>query len=233
MFIGQYETHPLADTLPLAAENRLESMADSIATNGLRLDIVLHEGKILDGRTRLAACIHAKVEPRFRVFGSLASDGDDPIQFVWDMNGERRDLSDAQRALAVRALEKLRRKLSKALGQRNQRKLPIDRDVEQLLASVRETGTDELQQAVAAGDVDASTAAELAQLPADEQRRYLQPKEQPPERAIQGADTFTSVARKLQPDEIGALRAVVRLLAPREGELGLGGRVIKELVPWL
>ena len=46
-------------------EVRLQEIADDISKNGLLDPIVLHEGKILDGRCRYCACKTAGIEPRF------------------------------------------------------------------------------------------------------------------------------------------------------------------------
>jgi hypothetical protein len=55
--------------------------------------IVLFEGKILDGRNRYNACKQAGVSPQYREF-----EGGNPWQYVWDHNGQRRNLSGEQRA---------------------------------------------------------------------------------------------------------------------------------------
>jgi ParB-like chromosome segregation protein Spo0J len=52
-------------------------------------------GSALDGRSRVAACALAGVEPRWEVY-----DGD-PVAFVVEANAEDRNLSTGQRAMAV------------------------------------------------------------------------------------------------------------------------------------
>jgi hypothetical protein len=53
------------------------------------------EGVGLDGRSRVAACAMAGVEPRWEVYHG------DPVAFVVDANAEDRNLSTGQRAMAV------------------------------------------------------------------------------------------------------------------------------------
>jgi len=66
-----------------------------IRLHGLRNDIVLYEGKVLDGRNRLAACKIAKVEPRFVEWSGTGS----PTEWVISENLVRRHLSASQRAV--------------------------------------------------------------------------------------------------------------------------------------
>lgn len=76
----------------------MRSLSQNIKAHGLRRPIVLFEGQVLDGRNRLAACEWAGVEPRFEDYT-----GDDPWQYAWDLNAERRHLDPMQRAaLAVK-----------------------------------------------------------------------------------------------------------------------------------
>lgn len=91
------EAHPLADELPLIEGQEFDELVKSIKEEGLIDDIVLCDGKILDGRNRYRACLKAGVEPRFSMFES-----DDPAEqarYVMVKNLTRRHLKDAQRAV--------------------------------------------------------------------------------------------------------------------------------------
>lgn len=93
-FTGQ--VHPAAAIYPMLNDDALAALADSIRVNGLREPILLDsEGRLLDGRNRLAACGIAGVEPTFAVY-----EGDDPHELVIDRNVERRQLSSGQQAMA-------------------------------------------------------------------------------------------------------------------------------------
>jgi len=85
--------HPAADAFPMMDDKRFAELVDDIIANGLRLPVVLCEGKILDGRNREKACRKIGVEPKY-----IQYDGD-PWAYVWSLNGTRRDLVDEQRYL--------------------------------------------------------------------------------------------------------------------------------------
>ena len=91
------EAHPLADELPLIEGQEFDELVKSIKDEGLIDDIMLCEGKILDGRNRYRACLKAGVEPRFSTFES--SDPAEMARFVMVKNLTRRHLKDAQRAV--------------------------------------------------------------------------------------------------------------------------------------
>ena len=88
----------MANAFPMMARAALQALIDSIAETGFndRFPIVLHEGQVLDGRNRLAACRAADVEPVLDVLPPEA----DPATFAWAANAERRHLTDAARILA-------------------------------------------------------------------------------------------------------------------------------------
>jgi len=91
------EVHPAAELFPLMGDDDLAALAADIKANGLRQPIVLDgEGRMLDGRNRHAACKIAKVAPEF-----VSVNGDDPVALVVSLNVKRRNLSQAQRAIAA------------------------------------------------------------------------------------------------------------------------------------
>jgi len=88
------EFHEVVNIFPLLTGNEFESLRDDIKTNGLLEPIVIHEGKILDGRNRYTACLGADVVPDYEDY-----DGDDPLGFVLSKNLHRRHLNESQRML--------------------------------------------------------------------------------------------------------------------------------------
>jgi hypothetical protein len=52
-----YEFHPLAELFPLMEGDEFDNFCADIHQHGLREQITLHEGKILDGRNRYRAAI--------------------------------------------------------------------------------------------------------------------------------------------------------------------------------
>lgn len=97
---------PLANTLPLASDDRLREMADDIRLVGQREPIWLgQDGKIIDGRNRWIACKLAGVECR-----SMPLPDDmrgRPAALVTSYNLMRRDLSLEDRALGAGRLANL------------------------------------------------------------------------------------------------------------------------------
>jgi ParB-like chromosome segregation protein Spo0J len=91
------EVHPAADLFPMMTGDELQALADDIRENGLRQPVVLDgEGRVLDGRNRLAACELVGVEP---VFASV--NGDDPVALVVSLNVKRRNMTAGQRAVSA------------------------------------------------------------------------------------------------------------------------------------
>jgi ParB-like chromosome segregation protein Spo0J len=99
-----YEFHPLAAIFPVMAEPEIADLAADIKTNGLRVPIVLYQGKILDGRNRYRACDKAEVEPQF-----VEYEGDQPIQYVLSLNLRRRHLTTSQKATVAADLANIHR----------------------------------------------------------------------------------------------------------------------------
>lgn len=91
MKIGIYETHPAADLFPLLPEPELAALAADIEANGLRLPIVTHKGKVLDGRNRLIACARVGQDVRTQEYHD-----EDCTAFVLSVNVKRRHLTPVQ-----------------------------------------------------------------------------------------------------------------------------------------
>ncbi len=86
---------PIASLFPLLSEPEMAALTESIRSDGLLVPITLDsQGRVLDGRNRLAACRRAKVKPTFTTFT-----GDDEAAFVLASNLSRRHLDAGQRAV--------------------------------------------------------------------------------------------------------------------------------------
>jgi type I restriction enzyme M protein len=99
----------------------LQELADDIKARGLLNDIVLYQGKVLDGRSRLSACKLAGVEPRFVEWEGEGS----PTEWVISQNLFRRHLTTGQRAVVaydllpmMEAEAKERQRLSRGRGKK-------------------------------------------------------------------------------------------------------------------
>ncbi len=121
-----YDFHPICLLFPRMTDEELRELADDLKIKGLLHDIVLYEGKILDGRNRYLACPMAGVEPRFSEWDGEGS----PLEWVISENMVRRHLTSSQRA--VLALELLpilekeaheRKRLSPGRGKNTRKKL--------------------------------------------------------------------------------------------------------------
>ena len=184
------KAHELADLFPEMTEAEFNGLTESIKKIGQIDDIILLDGKILEGRSRFAACKIAGIEPRTRDFDSAKdipegwkpkNDGDQftPLDFVTAKNLHRRHLTTSQRATAAAMLaaesEKGRPKASETNGE-----LPIRQDeaaqmmnvpltAVQRATKVLKSGSKELKDALKAGKVSLSKAASVADEPKEKQ----------------------------------------------------------------
>jgi ParB-like chromosome segregation protein Spo0J len=175
------EFHPYAHELfPPMNGTEFEELVDSIKTSGFYAcePITLHQGKIIDGRNRALACEVAKIDP---IYTDLPS-GVDPLQFVIAKNLHRRHLNETQRATVAARIATM-----KHGGDRKSNRdanLQVNRATAANMLNVSERsvanaakvlaeGTPELVSAVERGDVAASTAAVVTELPKEEQRKAV------------------------------------------------------------
>lgn len=155
-------------------EAELSELVEDIREHGQREPIVLHEGKILDGRNRYRACCLAGVEPHTTDYY-----GDDPASYVVSLNLRRRHLNESQRATVGAKLANLEN------GQHSSANLHgtsaaeaaslvnvSERSVK-TARSVVTKGAPELVEKVEQGKVSVSAAADVARLPKDEQKEVV------------------------------------------------------------
>lgn len=156
--------HPAAEIFPLLEGPELEALAADIREHGLRQPIIEHEGMILDGRNRYAACRLAKVMPVLEPFT-----GSDPVAYVVSANIHRRHLTESQRAMLMAKLRErsnLTTREAADLGN-------VSRGSISSAESIRGSGAPELVAAVDRGDVRLGAAVEVAKLEPEEQRELV------------------------------------------------------------
>lgn len=95
--------HPIAELLPRMSDEDFHELVLSIEKNGFDKDepIVMHEGKILDGRHRHAACLKTKRAPKYV---DWKGEHGTPLDFVFAKNFARRHMNESQRAVAAARL---------------------------------------------------------------------------------------------------------------------------------
>lgn len=177
---SKLEAHPFANLFPMMGKLESKELGDDIEANGLYDKIWLYEGKILDGRNRYAQCLDRDVDPKFEEYK-----GKDPLGFVISRNLHRRHLSESQRAMVAADLVTAKKGGQPAAGERANlpfpptttkeaaKKLNVSEKSVKNAKSVRNKGAAELVAAVEKGDVTVSAAAEVAKLPADEQKKIV------------------------------------------------------------
>ena len=98
--IGGLKVHPAANCLPMMDDERFAELVKSIREHGYdkHEPVVVHEGKILDGRHRALAAKKAGVEPLCRQW---SGERGSPVAFALSANLHRRDLTKEQRLAAA------------------------------------------------------------------------------------------------------------------------------------
>ncbi len=165
--------HPLAGIVPWMSDDEFTDLRKSMRANGFLpgYEIVLLDGKILDGRNRYLACLWEGVEPLFREYT-----GDDPAGFVRAAI-TRRDLNPSTRAVVVA-------KICLEYEQLPAKKRPVTREQVRQVYGVGESsvlyatrmiqqGVPELTRMVENGEIDVKAAGEVARLPQKEQEKVV------------------------------------------------------------
>lgn len=103
-----FKFHEYSELLPLMNSKEIKELGRSLRKHGQQDDIVLYEGKILDGRNTYLACHEEDITPRFRNYDKEKLD---PLTYIKIKNLHRRHLNPAQRAeVALKFLKIERRK---------------------------------------------------------------------------------------------------------------------------
>lgn len=169
-----YEYHELANLFPLMDEAQYGDLVADIKENGLIEAIILHEGKILDGRNRYNACNDAGVEPNL-----VEYEGEDALSYVISLNLNRRHLNESQRAMIGAKLANMQvgdnqhgqPNWSNHISQKDASdKLNVGLNSIKRAKQVQKEGIEDLQKSVEAGKVSVSAASDIAKLTRDQQK---------------------------------------------------------------
>lgn len=169
---NNYEIHPVAYIFPRMSEGEFEQLKSDIAANGQQTPILLHEGKVVDGRHRLRACKELNITPQF---AELEAANDQKVeQVVVSINLHRRHLTDSQKALIAGRLANLNvganQHTAGAVTQKEAaEELGISVDSVQRGKQVLMKGVPQLISAVESGVLDITNASRIAKLSRDEQ----------------------------------------------------------------
>jgi hypothetical protein len=183
------EIHPFATLFPEMGEREFQAFVADVKAQGQLEPIWTHQGQVIDGRHRLRACAQLGIEPKTREWDGAT--GGSLLEFVIALNLRRRHLKERQRAMLAARLKPVfeddartrERAGVKADPTANLRQGSCSRHAGNLLnvsersvdhaSKVLEKGTPALISAVDACKLAVSTAADLAELPAEEQARLL------------------------------------------------------------
>jgi ParB-like chromosome segregation protein Spo0J len=115
------KAHWVADIFPLNDAD-VDRLAEDIKANGQVRPIIVHKGLVIDGRTRLAACEKAGVEPIVEEYQPQNGEPTDEelLALSWSLNEVRRHLTTSQRACA--AAEVIERLPEEARGRGGKRR---------------------------------------------------------------------------------------------------------------
>lgn len=201
---NEYEIHPACAVFPEIKGKEFDDLVGSIRVGGMHEPIKTSGRFIVDGRNRFRAAKKADyaLDPLMDfqdVSLYLESRGITLMQYVIDQNMHRRMMTDGEKNFAVGELAKIyseegieRRKQQAATGNKGpsgsiEPDGPEPRAAEKAAEVIGTSamtarrakkavtdGIPEVQEAMKAGELSASKAAEIAGLPADQQLQALQ-----------------------------------------------------------
>lgn len=166
------QVHPVANVFPMMSDAEIDDLARDILENGQREPVWMYQGQVIDGRNRMAACKRIGRPPTTREF--VGAD-DELLPFVISLNLKRRHLSESQRGMVADKIATLPRganqhaQICAPSQQEAADMLNVSRRTVQAASKVRDQGAPELVAAVEGGVVSVSAAADVAELPKQEQ----------------------------------------------------------------
>ncbi len=106
--MAELDVHEIATLFPIMSQVDRDHLRESLAKEGQIEEILLFEGKILDGRHRYQTCLALGIEPRFREFEGTAQEA---FAYSVALNLSRRHLTTVQRAAAGAGIKEFEARL--------------------------------------------------------------------------------------------------------------------------
>jgi hypothetical protein len=122
--IGPYEVHPYANRFPMMTGGQFQDFLKDIEEHGQQKDVVLLEGKLLEGRNRALALHQLGKELKTVNFDELGT-SQTPLEYVISSNLHRRHLTDQQRVQIAKDLAKLLEEQATETTQQTQAGIPL------------------------------------------------------------------------------------------------------------
>jgi phage N-6-adenine-methyltransferase len=170
------QVHPVANVFPMMSDHEIDDLARDILENGQREAVWMHQGQVIDGRNRIAACERIGRAPSMREF--VGTD-DELLPFVVSLNLKRRHLSESQRAMVAANIARFGHGGDRVSEQAANLPVATQAEAADMLkvsersvraaVKVRDEAPPEVVQAVQAGAMSVSLAAEVADLPPEVQ----------------------------------------------------------------
>jgi hypothetical protein len=172
---------PMSAASPDLPAGDMDALRDSIRQLGQLVPIVVYDGRVIDGRKRLAACEALGITPRILKVG-----GDDPTAFAAALNLLRTHYSVGARALYAETLATLKRGQHPKSVPRDGVITPsgvsaaeagarfgVDRKAVDKARAVRRRAIPAVVEAVERGKLSLHAAGKIAAQPAGEQAHML------------------------------------------------------------
>lgn len=224
----EYEIHPMAAALPSITGVEYIQLFESIKEHGQRVPIVLYEGRVVDGRNRLRACQELDIEPDVtdwvppNPIGTKNMIEDDLMEWIIDVNVNRRHLTPSQRAMAAADIANARVGKSKKcsqdddilpIGRINEDEQPAEPEVTRKTAAeklgvsersvaraakVKKKAVAAVAEAVKDGTITVHKAEQIAELPKKKQLESLYADPKPKLKDGQCANWFDDEALNKQ-----------------------------------
>lgn len=170
-----YPVHPVAELFPMMTAEAFAALKADIAEHGQREDIVLWDGKLIDGRNRLKACLELGVEPEFCEMDAEA----DPVPRIISLNLHRRHLTESQRATIASELATMKRgkpskdnvEISTITESQAAEMLSVSRDQVAKAKAVKRNAAPEVVELVKSGEVTINAAKNFAKAVPDKKEQ--------------------------------------------------------------